>query len=534
VLAEAITIRDLNDSLVYANRAALRQMGFASLAEAQRRPLRCIMEDYVVHDEHGRVVTTSDLPSVRLLEGHAPDALLMHTVNQVTGEARWERLEATGLRDADGRLIAAVTVIEDVTAVKTAEVQTRVLSESGRSLASSLDYQQTLHNVAHLAVPALADWCVVDLVDENATRTQVVVAGADAKRRELAGRLRELAGRQLDPDSSLGRVFRTGTPELFFELTDEQLTQSAHGEEHLALIRELAIRSAVVVPMRVPARTIGLMAFYTAQSRRRLTHDDLDLAEQLARRAAVAVENSRLYTALAGVAQTLQDSLLPNELPVVPGWEIASLYQPAGAEQRIEVGGDFYEVFDAGNATIALIGDVTGHGIAAATLTSLMRYGARFASKLEPQPAAILRRLDEELRQHPQGDLCTALCARIEPRRLVLCSAGHPVALIVSPDGTVTEAPSPGPLLGAFSDADWQPETVTVEPEQLVLLYTDGVTETNGARERFGTDRLRRLVCDHAGCAPAELLAELDHELARFRAGRVRDDVAALALRPRA
>ncbi len=116
------------------------------------------------------------------------------------------------------------------------------------------------------------------------------------------------------------------------------------------------------------------------------------------------------------MAHTLQQSLLPNELPDVPGWEIAALYRPAGAEQRIEVGGDFYEVFDAGTSSFALIGDVTGHGVTAATLTSLMRYGARFASRLEPQPAAILRRLDEELRQRTDAELCTALCVRIEER----------------------------------------------------------------------------------------------------------------------
>src|SRR5205807_9429451 len=161
-------------------------------------------------------------------------------------------------------------------------------------------------------------------------------------------------------------------PELFFEVSDEQMARTALSEEHLRAMRELGTRSAVMVPMRVPNRTIGVMAFATSESLRRLTQDDVALAEQLGRRAAVAVENARMHTQLTHVAETLQKSLLPRELPQVEGWEIASLYLPAGAELPVEIGGDFYEVFTASSSSFALIGDVTGHGVAAATLTSMM------------------------------------------------------------------------------------------------------------------------------------------------------------------
>jgi sigma-B regulation protein RsbU (phosphoserine phosphatase) len=247
----------------------------------------------------------------------------------------------------------------------------------------------------------------------------------------------------------------------------------------------------------------------------------------------VAVENSRMHTQLTHVAQTLQASLLPRELPEVPGWEIASLYRPAGAELPVEIGGDFYEVFSAGSSSFALIGDVTGHGVTAATLTSMMRYGARFASRLEPQPAAILRRLDEELRGRPGNALCTALCARIEEGAVVLCSAGHPPAMVVDAAGSVTEAPEAGPLLGAFEDAAWQQTAVPLDASSMILLYTDGVIENAGAEDRFGAERLRRLLSDNAGASPAELLRVLEVELTAFRGGAPNDDIAALALRPR-
>ena len=130
--------------------------------------------------------------------------------------------------------------------------------------------------------------------------------------------------------------------------------------------------------------------------------------------------------------------------------------------------------------------------------------------------------------------MCTALCARIHERRLVLASAGHPPALHVAADGGVTEVPSPGPLLGAFADSEWQAETLAVAPGELVLLYTDGVTETaSESGERYGVDRLCRFLSAHAGSKPQPLLDALDHALDLFRGGAPTDDIAALALAPR-
>jgi len=129
--------------------------------------------------------------------------------------------------------------------------------------------------------------------------------------------------------------------------------------------------------------------------------------------------------------------------------------------------------------------------------------------------------------------MCTALCARIQECRLVVASAGHPPALRVSANGDVTEAPAPGPLLGAFEDAEWRPETWSVAPGELVLLYTDGVIETASASgEGYGIARLRRFLSAHAKVAPRPLLQALDAELHRFRGGEVTDDIAALALTP--
>ncbi len=224
------------------------------------------------------------------------------------------------------------------------------------------------------------------------------------------------------------------------------------------------MRSAVVVPMRVPARTIGVMTLVTAESRRRLTEDDRELAEQLARRAAVAVENARLHTTLSAIADTLQRSLLPDELPEIEGWELASLYQPAGGDQQVDVGGDFYELFRSEGTWFALIGDVTGKGVTAATLTALLRHGSQFASRHDPRPGSILSQLDEALRGRSEDSLCTASCLRLGDHHFEFSSGGHPPAMVIGADGRVRELAPTGPLLGAFDDAQWPDQTVRAGP----------------------------------------------------------------------
>jgi serine phosphatase RsbU (regulator of sigma subunit) len=126
----------------------------------------------------------------------------------------------------------------------------------------------------------------------------------------------------------------------------------------------------------------------------------------------------------------------------------------------------------------------------------------------------------------------TALCLSLHNGHVVISSAGHPPAMLVSADGKVREAPTPGPLLGAFADAAWPEALVPVGHNDLLLLYTDGVIDTPGPGERFGAGRLRELLTEHADAEPTELLAHLDAALDAFRNGPRNDDVAALALRP--
>ncbi len=530
-LAEAVTIRDRNDHIIYANRAACEHMGFESLEELQRRPPRAIMDEYLVTAEDGGELRMEDVPSVRLLSGAAAPTLVMRTIHRETGRLRWNLLKAAPLHGPDGERIAAVTIIEDVTAEKQAELRDRFLARASETLMSSIDYEETLRNVAWLAVPEIADWCAVDLIDETGARHPVAVAHRDPDKLALAEQIRRYEPGDLRPDRGIGRVIRTGVAELYPSITDEMLASGATSDEHLELLRTVGMRSVLLAPLRAGGRSFGAMTLVTAESLRRFDESDREFAQQIASRAAVAVDNARLATARRETAQTLQRSLLPETVPEIEGWEIATLYRSADAADEIEVGGDFYDFQPTDDGWIVLIGDVTGKGIDAAVMTSLVRHGARFLSRYEHSPSRILAGLNEALRERPGLWLCTALCLRLEGDRVVVCSAGHPPPLIVRDDGRVREIGGAGPILGAWTDQASPDRTVPISPRETLLLYTDGVIETAGEPGRFGTRRLRRLVAEHAREGPAELLAALEAELERFSIARQADDTAAVALR---
>jgi PAS domain S-box-containing protein len=530
-LAEAVTIRDPHDHIIYANKAAVRHMGFDSLQELQQRAPQAILDDYIVQDDAGNQVTMGDIPSVRLLAGQPRESLLLRTVHRVTGEIKWNLLKSTVIQDQDGVAVAAVTVIEDVTAGKTAEMRQRFLGQASETLMSSIDFQETLRNVAWLAVPEIADWCAVDLVDEMGIRQQVVVAHSDPSKLELVERIRAYGPRDVRSDRGVGRVIQSGVSELHSEISDEMLVAGAASEDHLELLRALGFRSALVVPLRARGRALGAMTLVTAESLRRLDQSDVKFAEELAGRAAVAVDNARLATARRDIAETLQRSLLPDAVPSIEGWIVATMYRPASASDEVEVGGDFYDFFETPKGWIVLLGDVTGRGVQAASMTSLVRHGARFLAKEEYSPSGILTGLNQALREQPALSLCSALCIRLEPGRVVMSSAGHPCPVLIEDAGAVREMGHPGPLLGGWDASSWNEESLEMSPAEMLLMYTDGVTEARGEHDRFGMSRLEAVLTKAAGASPAELLDQLMAALARYQVEGRSDDTGAVALR---
>ena len=527
-LTDAVTIRDRGHRFLYANRAAVIQLGFSSWEELRDTAPDDIMADYLVRGEDGHEVSMDDIPSVRILRGDAAEPLLIQTVHRETGVRRWQQLKSAPLVDEDGAVEATITIIEDVTEQKRAEHQAAFLAQASEVLASSLDYEQTLKNVAELAVPGIVDWCAVDLIDQDGDRKPVAVAHVDPERLRLAEELRTYEPERLDPDRGLGLVFATGEPLLYANIASEMLEQAAVDARHLELLREIGFRAAMIVPVRLRDRTLGAMTLVTAESGRTLDEFDLKLAEEVAARAAVAIENSRLYSQRTKVAHTLQQSLLPERLPQIPGYELASIYTPA--LEGSEVGGDFYDVWQVHDSWLMVIGDVTGKGIEAAALTALVRHTLRAASEFESGPAELLAQVDRTLKKQPTLSICTAVCLRLQRDHVTLAVGGHPLPLYIRSAG-LDPVGDTGPLLGGFSDVSWHELTLKMEPGDTLVAYTDGVTDAIGEDgSRYGQGRLRAILAKCRESSAPGVADTLSRALDSFQTGGHADDTAVLVL----
>jgi len=561
-----------------------------------------------------------------------------------------------------------------------------LLVEAGAALAGSLDPRTTMHEVAKLTVPQLADICVIDLLDEQGQINDVAVVAADE---EIARGLEELRARSpLDPggEHPVARVIRSGQPVLLAEMPDISLRTFAESSTHAEFMIAHHYRSAVVVPLRARGRTLGAISILRlepsrplGQAERPYKQDDLELAAELARRAALAIDNARLFSDLrrlerrleailinvaeaitvvdrsgqtifanqaaadllkvaspgeltgaqpgaimprflvtdeqgreldlqsmpgrrlfAGerpepqlvrnvvratgeerwlmtraspvadpdtgemlyvvnvfedvtaikraqlaesllatergrIAHILQRALLPETLAEIPGVQIQTLYAAAG--ELNEVGGDFYDVFDYDEQrTVLVIGDVCGKGPRAAGVTALARHTLRAAAIGGQSPTEMLATLHQALlRQPPGADMCT-VCLIVLAReehgvRLTIALAGHPPPLLISPRGEVEQVGHSGTVLGVVDPLNISEQEIALAPGTTLLLYTDGVTEAGRPDRMLGEDGLLELCAAAPGVSLASFLEQIETGALEHAGGRLRDDIALLALR---
>jgi PAS domain S-box-containing protein len=530
-LGEAVTVHDERGKTIYVNEAAVRLLGSETIADVLEAEPGELAQRFDITREDGTPVQLADLPGRRLVAGEEGPSLLTRSVRRDTGEAMWLLTKATLYTDPTGERLA-INIIEDVTEAKDAELRQRFLAEAGQLLASSLDYEQTLERVARMIVPGLADWCGIEMVDEIGESHQVAVAHVDPDKVQLAHDLRRRYPPDPDSPNGVPAILRGGPAELYSDIPEALIERAARDEEHLELIRQLGMRSGMAVPMRIAGETLGVITLVSAESGRRFDEDDLAFVEDLALRAATAVQNAHLYAAQERVAHTLQASLLPERLPELPGWETSAAYQ--AGERDAEVGGDFYDILPVANGYLIMLGDVTGKGVEAAALTALVRYSARMAARFDPRPARVLSLVNQVLREQPRLSLVTAVCALLatggDRATVTVASAGHPLPLRRRPGEEPAILGDHGVLLGVEGEDDWRESVMEIAPGDTLLFYTDGVTETPGEDDRFGDARLREAVA-RAGETPAELLAEIEQTLRDFQSGAALDDRAMLALR---
>jgi serine phosphatase RsbU (regulator of sigma subunit) len=260
----------------------------------------------------------------------------------------------------------------------------------------------------------------------------------------------------------------------------------------------------------------------------------VELAESVAAGAGLALDNARLFAEQVDVARALQRTLLPSELPDVPGVELAARYRASGRSNQ--AGGDFYDVFPAAEGEWALvIGDVVGKGAEAAAITALVRATLQAAVLRGDHARAALCLVDEALRRRPRIQFCSAIHGRIRPRAgggvdVQLLSGGHPAPLILRRAGAVEPVALEGTLLGVTPDPHFGETTVALDPGDVLLLYTDGATELRGDEPWRGERALRETLVASAGIRVGELVERVEHQTLVLSGGELRDDLALLAV----
>jgi PAS domain S-box-containing protein len=431
----------------------------------------------------------------------------------------------------NGNAVGALVL--DMTERDLALARARFLARASAALGSSLDLDATLQTVAQLAVPEVADWAFVELVQPDGSIARRAWAHADPSLDEIA---RDYDRRYpLDPDDPAGSaaVIRTGEPELVEDIPEGFYETVTHDPEQLRILRGMGFRSYVIVPLIARGRVIGDLALAHSLSGRRYGTEDLEMLRALADACAMAIDNARLFGAQQATARTLQRSLLPRDLPEIEGVELAARYRPYAS--GIEVGGDFYDVFSVPGGWTLAIGDVAGKGAAAAATTALLRHTLRIAAHLERSPVAALARMDEALLreddvEHPASAVCGLL--RVRPDgcvEIALAAAGHPPPYVRRRDGRVEDTVRPGALLGALPGPVPTEMTLILEPGDVLVLYTDGVTEARGPDGQLGEAGLA-IALAHAEPGAAAVAEAIEHRAVEVQDGRPSDDIAVLAI----
>ena len=529
-LAEAVLVRDSGGRIVFANPATARLLGVGSAEEVTGAAPGTLMARFDVFDEHGRPLSLADLPATAAQRGERPEPLLVRNVIRASGQERWLLNKATPVFDGRGEVSLVVSVIEDLTEVKRAELSQRLLAQAGKELASSLDYEQTLQRIVTLAVPDLADWGSVVMRGDGDALRQVAAAHADPAKVALLHDFGDRRPTRLSDRTGPAEVIRSGEALLVPEITDELLARARPPEDQLSLVRELQMRSTMIVPLAIAGQQpFGALTLVMSESGRLFDEGDLALAEELGRRAATAVENARLYTERSRIAATLQQSLLPPELPDVAGFRLAGLYRAAG--EHNEVGGDFYDAFEVPGGWMALVGDVAGRGAEAAALTSLSRHTLRAVGKLLGDPMVALGQLNAALRERPKLPLVSVCCAHLRElgaeAEVSLVLAGHPPAYRIR-----SGDPQPlgvfAPFLGADDNTSFSATTIRLAPGDQLVLYTDGVLDTVGESERFGEQRLVDALRNAHDAA--DTVSRIEDALSAFASGPQVDDTAVLVV----
>ncbi|TDC72104.1 GAF domain-containing protein [Streptomyces hainanensis] len=461
----------------------------------------------------GSLLPVSWLATPCVLEGHKVTLVLFHTVDVAV---------RPGSRP--GGAGPSLTELERLA----------LLAETTTQLTSTLEVNEALDRLIHLVLPRLADWVVVDLLTERDEVWRFAVAHAEngtvLRREDLEGPMPPVPEESLMP---LARALRGAASALAGPETYRGRQLSAISEEQRRLFEVAGLHSAAIVPIRGPRQVMGALTLGRSEQPDPFTAADVALVEDVSRRAALALENARLYQGQRRVAETMQRHLLP-QMPYVPELEMTVRYAPAS--DASQVGGDWYDAFPlADGATALVVGDVVGHDLdAAAGMAQLRNMLRAYAWSQQKPPSKIVEWLDEAAQHIAEIPMATLIFARVElPEEggylLTWTNAGHPPPLLINRDGTAHYLDQGhGVLLSAAPEQPRPDATAVLPPGSTLLLYTDGLIESPDSSIDEGLRRLRE---EATSLSHRPLDPFTDAVLDRARAPGSEDDVALLTLR---
>ncbi|WP_369069873.1 SpoIIE family protein phosphatase [Kineococcus terrestris] len=475
----------------------------------------------------------------------------------------WYEVRATPEDGGVALYFVDITARKDAQAAAEAAAQrSQLLAAVTQELTGTLDVDEAVAHLAQLVVPVLGDWCLISVLDDEATATTPATARAstaagragdlrrglrdvgvwhhDEQQRESVQQYAAVRLSELGDDAFVWQALRQARPVIIPDATralTDLLAPDGAGRE---LIARLAPLSGAIFPLRGRGRTVGLLSVFSGAQRPALSEQELATAAEVADRAGLALDSARLYRQQRDLAEGLQRALL-SEPPEPDHGQIVVRYRPAAEAAR--VGGDWYDAFiQPAGATVLVIGDVLGHDTQAAAAMSQVRTLVRGFGALEDRsPAQVLAQTDRVLANLQVGTTATAVVARLEQSlderrrgvtRLRWSNAGHPPPMVVNPDGTVLPlvGVSADLLLGVLPDVRRRTSEVVLDRGSTVVLFTDGLVERRDQPLGEGLALLQEVLEDLAAEGP-DLDTLVDRTLARMLPGRAEDDVAVVAVR---
>lgn len=412
------------------------------------------------------------------------------------------------------RIAAESAQAEAQTAIVQAERSQRILgllAEATTVMAATLDVQEALSRLAGLLVPVLGDWAAINLVDASGNLARATTRHRDGHE-DLLQRLADLQVGGLSPDAPLRQVVATRRSAMIPTLGREQARQWMT-DEMVDVADQLGLGSALYVPLIARRRVLGAIALFS-RTPGHYDQDVLDILQELARRAALMLDNARLYDQEHHAALTLQRSML-SDVPSIPGLDVTALYVPGS--DSAEIGGDWYDVMPLSDGSTGLVvGDVMGHDMQAAAAMGQLRSVLRAYAFEGGGPARVLQRVDQLVQGLGVAPLATCFYAVAAPadgggQRLVWTNAGHVPPLLRLPDGSVSElsAAESDVLIGvARPDLPRSQAEGMLPPGSILAMFTDGLVEGRDRDMTQGIADVSALLALHDPASGSEQLTE--------------------------